>query len=120
MTKDDRQRSPVYCQARCMHAVPGYGSIHSTAEKGEECRDDLETDSGADHGDRDSGSGCLCRRVGMGGGQGCQVAATGIVAQAEAIHATTFTYLESYEREIKLSTRKRCSRSSTAMGASRE
>jgi hypothetical protein len=39
-------------------------------------------------------------------GRSAKAAATGIVAQAEAIHATTFTYLESYEREIKLPTKK--------------
>jgi hypothetical protein len=39
-------------------------------------------------------------------GRGARAAAIGIVAEAEAIHATTFTYLETYEREIKLPTKK--------------
>ena len=39
-------------------------------------------------------------------GRSARAAAKGIVAEAEAIHATTFTYLETYEREIKLPTKK--------------
>jgi hypothetical protein len=53
-------------------------------------------------------------------GKSAKAAATGIVAEAEAIHATTFTYLETYEREIKLPTKKEVLRGLQSDGSIKE
>lgn len=53
-------------------------------------------------------------------GKSAKAAATGIVAQTEAIHATTFTYLETYEREIRLPIKKEVLKGLQGDGSIRE